>query len=128
MRKEIKSLQNQIDQTVKQKQEIQESVTALKLDFQSKESKLLNDFSNLKVLKNKLENKLYTQGQTIQTAQMMQQHIKLRDKHSNKDLGVPKTNFSNSIRTTQPALYDANVMLTPNHAPLMCPILRRLMR
>lgn len=63
---------------------------------------------------------MYTQGQTIQTAQMMQQHIKLHDKHSNKDLGVPKTNFSNSIRATQPALYDANVMLTPNHAPLLC--------
>lgn len=128
LRMEIKSLQNKVDQIVKQKQEIQESVTTLKLDFESKETKLLNDFSNLKALKKKLENKLYTQGQTIETAQMMHKHIKLRDEHNNKDVGAPKTNFLRSISASQPALYDANVMLTPNHAPLMCLILRRLMR
>ncbi|PWA78868.1 Retrovirus-related Pol polyprotein from transposon TNT 1-94 [Artemisia annua] len=115
LRGEIKSLQNQIDQTVKQKQEIQDSVNTLKLDFQSKEANLLNDFSQLKALKNKLENKLYTQGQTIQTAKMRQQHIKLRDKHSDKDTGVPKTNFLRSVSASQPALYDYNVMLKPNH-------------
>ena len=92
-------------------------MNALKLDFQNKEAKLLTDFSNLKALKNKLEIKLYIQGQTIQTTQMMQTHIKLRDVHSNKDLGVPKSNFLKSVSTTQPALYDANVMIKPGHAP-----------
>ena len=90
----------------------------LKGEFKEKETKLLNEFSNLKELKNKLENKLYMQGQTIQTAQMVQKHMKLRDKHSDKDLGVPKTNYFKSVSASQPALYDANVMLTPNHAPL----------
>ena len=127
LRREIRSLQNQIEQIVQQKQEIQDSVTALKLDFQSKESKLLSDFSNLKALKNKLENKLYTQGQTIQTAQMMQKHIRLKDEHSDKDLGVTKRDFFKYISATQPALYDANVMLKPDHAPLTCRPLRRLM-
>ncbi|PWA93819.1 Integrase, catalytic region, Zinc finger, CCHC-type, Peptidase aspartic, catalytic [Artemisia annua] len=117
LRMEIKSLQNQIDQTVKQKQEIQNSVTTLKLDFQSKEAKLLDDFSNLKALKNKFGNKFYTQGQTIQITQMIQKHIKLRDEHSSKDIGVPKTNFLRSVSASQPALYDFNVMLKPNHAP-----------
>lgn len=68
-------------------------------------------------MKNKLKNKLYIQGQTYQTAQMMEKHIKLRDKHSDKDLGMPKTNFLMSVSASQPALYDAKVMLTPNHAP-----------
>jgi hypothetical protein len=48
---------------------------------------------------------------------MIQTHIKLRDKHSNKDLGAPKTNFLRSVSATKPALYDANVMLKPDHAP-----------
>jgi hypothetical protein len=65
LKQELKSLQNQLDQTVKQKQEIQKCMITQKLDFQDKETKLLNDFSRLKTLKNKLENKLYTQGQTI---------------------------------------------------------------
>lgn len=43
--------------------------------------------------------------------------MKLRDKHSNKDLGMPKTNFLKSVRDSQPALYDDKVMLTPNHDP-----------
>ena len=77
----------------------------------------MSDFSNLKALKNKLEKKFYTQGQSIQTAQMMQKHIKLRDKHSDKDLGVPKKDFLKTMCAAQPALYDANVMLKPNHDP-----------
>ena len=117
IKQELKSVQNQFDQAVKQKQEIQDSVIALKSDFQEKETKLLNDFSNLKTLKNKHENKLYTKGQTILTAQMIQKHIKLRDKHRNKDLGVPKMNFLKSVSASQPALYDANVMFKPDHAP-----------
>ena len=48
LRKEIKSLQNQVEQIVQQKQAIKDSVTALKLDFQSKESKLLSDFPTLR--------------------------------------------------------------------------------
>jgi hypothetical protein len=68
-------------------------------------------------LKNKLESKLYIQGQTSQTAQMIEKHTKLRDKHSHKDIGMPKTNFLKSVRASQPALYDAKVMLTPNHDP-----------
>ena len=54
LRNEIKSLQNQIDISDKQKLDIEESVVALKLDFQNEKSKLLSDFSNLKALKNKL--------------------------------------------------------------------------
>jgi hypothetical protein len=60
LKKELHSLQKQLDQTVKQKHEIQESVITLKHDFKDKETKHLNDFSRLKTLKNKLEDKLYT--------------------------------------------------------------------
>ena len=49
---------------------------------------------------------------------MIQKHVKLHDKHSDKDLGVPKADFSNKMKVTQPALYDANEMLKPNHDPL----------
>ena len=66
-KQEIKSVQNQLDRAVKEKQEIQESISVLKGEFQEKETKLLNEFSNLKQLKNKLENKLYIQGQNCQT-------------------------------------------------------------
>ena len=92
-------------------------MNAIKLDFQNEKSKLLSDFSNIKALNDKLENKLYTQGQTILTAQMMQNHVWSRERNSKKGLGMPMTYVSDSMRDTQPALYDANVMIKPNHAP-----------
>jgi hypothetical protein len=81
---DLESLKKQLDQSVKQKQKIHKSMITQKLDFQKKETKLLNDFSCLKTLKNKLEDKLYTQGQTIQTTQMIQKHRKLSDEHSER--------------------------------------------
>ena len=65
LKRELMSLKKQLDQTVKQKQEIQKGLTSLKHDYKDKETKFLNDVSNLKMLKNKLEQKLYTQDQTI---------------------------------------------------------------
>jgi hypothetical protein len=117
LKRELESLNKQFDESVKQKQEIQKSMITQKLDFQKKETKLLNDFSCLKTLKNKLEDKLYTQGQTIQTAQMIQKHRKLSDEHSDKYIDKPKTNFLRNGIGAQPALYDANIMLEPDHAP-----------
>lgn len=37
--------------------------------------------------------------------------------HSEKDSTKPKTNFLRSGIGAQPTLYDANIMLKPNHAP-----------
>jgi predicted nucleic acid-binding Zn-ribbon protein len=57
-KQEIQSIQSQLERAFKEKQEIQDSVKLLKIEFQQKETKLLNEFFNLKQLKNKLENKL----------------------------------------------------------------------
>ena len=118
LKKELYSLRKQLDQTVKQKQEIQESVITIKHDFKEKETKLLNDFSRLKTLKNKIENKLYAQDQTRQTAQMIQKHKKLCDEHSEMNVFEPKSAFLRSAKVAQPSLYDGNELLKPGHAPL----------
>ena len=69
------------------------------------------------MLKNKLEDKLYTQNQTIQSAQMMQNHRILSDEFSERDASRSKAKFLRNGIGAQPALYDANIMLEPNHAP-----------
>jgi hypothetical protein len=117
LKRELISLQKQLNQSVKQKLEIQKGLTSLKHDYKDKETKLLNDFSNFKTLKNKLEEKLYTQGQTIQSAQMMQNHRTLRDEFSEQNASKPKAKFLRNGIGAQPALYDANTMFEPNHAP-----------
>ena len=51
LKRELMSLKKQLDLTVKQKQEIQKGLTSIKLEYKDKETKLLNDFSKLKMLK-----------------------------------------------------------------------------
>ena len=87
LQKEINDLQNQLNQSVKQKSEIEEKVKTLQQDFKRKEAQLSKDFSNLVELKNKLEDMLYTQGQTKQTAQMMHKHRKLSHAYSERNIG-----------------------------------------
>ncbi|GJV19595.1 hypothetical protein Tco_1368615, partial [Tanacetum coccineum] len=58
---------------------IEETVTTLKQEFKQKESKFMTDFSNLKHLNDKLENKLHSQDQSIQIVHMMINHTQVYD-------------------------------------------------
>ncbi|GJW57496.1 retrovirus-related pol polyprotein from transposon TNT 1-94 [Tanacetum coccineum] len=61
----------QLKSTMENNKIIEETVTTLKQEFKQKESKFMTDFSNLKHLNDKLENKLHSQDQSIQTVHMM---------------------------------------------------------
>ncbi|GKA62714.1 retrovirus-related pol polyprotein from transposon TNT 1-94 [Tanacetum coccineum] len=59
LKKELHSVKLQLNSTIQNNKIIEETVTALKQEFKQKVSKFLSDFSNLKNLKDKLENKFY---------------------------------------------------------------------
>ncbi|GJX54770.1 retrovirus-related pol polyprotein from transposon TNT 1-94 [Tanacetum coccineum] len=71
LKKELHSVKLQLNSTMENNKIIEETVTTLKQEFKQKESKFLTDFSNLKHLNDKLENKLHSQDQSIQTVHMM---------------------------------------------------------
>ncbi|GKC09720.1 retrovirus-related pol polyprotein from transposon TNT 1-94 [Tanacetum coccineum] len=71
LKKELHSFKLQLKSTMENNKIIKETVTTLKQEFKQKESKFLTDFSNLKHLNDKLENKLHSQDQSIQTVHMM---------------------------------------------------------
>ncbi|GJU68289.1 hypothetical protein Tco_1254548 [Tanacetum coccineum] len=48
-----------------------EEVTSLKKDFKQKENKYLEEFLDMKALKEKVEDKLYKQDQSLQTVHML---------------------------------------------------------
>nr|GEW28995.1 retrovirus-related Pol polyprotein from transposon TNT 1-94 [Tanacetum cinerariifolium] len=89
LKKELHSLQLQLNHTIHHKRIIKDSVNTLQQDFKQKEMKLLNDFSRLKTLKNKLEKKLYAQDQPIQTIHMMLKPKTMCDEHREKDIVDP---------------------------------------
>ena len=117
LQKDINELHNKLNQSEKQKSEIEELVKTIQQDFKRKEVQQSKDFSNLVELKNKLENMLYTQGQTSQTAQMMHKHRKLSDAFSEKSASESRSRCLSNGKNAQPALYDSNVLFTPGHDP-----------
>ncbi|GJT79896.1 hypothetical protein Tco_1054238 [Tanacetum coccineum] len=71
LKNELHSVKLQPNSTMENNKIIEEAVTVLKQEFKHKENKFLTDFSNLKHLNDKLENKLYSQDQSIQTVHMI---------------------------------------------------------
>ncbi|GJX77682.1 hypothetical protein Tco_0324493 [Tanacetum coccineum] len=80
--------------------------------------KLLNDFSRLKTLKNKLENKLYAQDQSIQTVHMMLKPKKLHDHDDVTAVGAQNPFYLRKAKVAQPALYDGDEILKTHHVPV----------
>ncbi|GJV36851.1 integrase, catalytic region, zinc finger, CCHC-type containing protein [Tanacetum coccineum] len=101
LKKELHSVKLQLNSTMENNKIIEETVTTLKQEFKQKESKFLTDFSNLKHLNHKLENKLHSQDQSIQTVHMM-----LNPTQAEK---------------AQLALYDGDELLKPHHVPVIVP-------
>ncbi|GJS57576.1 retrovirus-related pol polyprotein from transposon TNT 1-94 [Tanacetum coccineum] len=65
LKKELHSVKLQLNSTMENNKIIEGTVTTLKQELKQKESKFLTDFSNLKHLNDKLENKLHSQDQSI---------------------------------------------------------------
>ncbi|GJT92542.1 putative reverse transcriptase domain-containing protein [Tanacetum coccineum] len=101
LKKELHSVKLQLNSTMENNKIFEETVTTLKHEFKQKESKFLTDFSNLKHLNDKLENKLHSQDQSIQTVHMM-----LNPAQAKK---------------AQPALYDGEELLKTHHVPVNVP-------
>ncbi|GJZ96458.1 hypothetical protein Tco_0668792 [Tanacetum coccineum] len=71
LKKELHSIKLQLASTIQHNKLMVDEVTSLKKDFNQKENKYLEEFLDLKALKDKVEDKLFKQGQSIQTVHMM---------------------------------------------------------
>ncbi|GKE23000.1 hypothetical protein Tco_1434512, partial [Tanacetum coccineum] len=96
IKKELHSVKLQLNSTMENNKIFEETVTTFKHEFKQKESKFLTDFFNLKHLNDKLENKLHSQDQSIQTVHIM-------------------------AKKAQLALYDGEELLKTHHVPVNVP-------
>ncbi|GKD55559.1 hypothetical protein Tco_1288946, partial [Tanacetum coccineum] len=71
LKKELHSLKLQLTSTINHNKSMVEEVTSLKKDFKQKENKFLKEFLDMKALKEKVEDKLYKQDQSLQTVHML---------------------------------------------------------
>ncbi|GJR49414.1 hypothetical protein Tco_1399935 [Tanacetum coccineum] len=68
LKKELHSVKLQLASTIQHNKLMVDEVTSLKKDFNQKENKYLEEFLDLKALKDKIEDKLFKQGQQVQPA------------------------------------------------------------
>ncbi|GJS66193.1 putative ribonuclease H-like domain-containing protein [Tanacetum coccineum] len=102
-------------------QRMDDQMPTLKLEFKQKESKFLTDFSNLKHLNDKLENKLHSQDQSIQTVHMMLNPAQVYDQRTKTALGAQNPFHLRQAKKAQPALYDGEELLKTHHVPVNVP-------
>nr|GFA94048.1 hypothetical protein [Tanacetum cinerariifolium] len=71
LKRELHSIKLQLASTINRNKSMVEETTFLKQDFKQKENKLRADFLNMKSLKEKVEDKLVKQDQSLQTIHML---------------------------------------------------------
>nr|GEX81512.1 integrase, catalytic region, zinc finger, CCHC-type, peptidase aspartic, catalytic [Tanacetum cinerariifolium] len=92
-------------------------VTSLKKEFKQKENKYLEDFLDMKSLKEKVEDRLFKQDQSPQTA-----HMLCRPKPYYNELNKVAIGYKNPLCLTrakqiQPALYNGHEIIKDNYVP-----------
>ncbi|GJR19318.1 integrase, catalytic region, zinc finger, CCHC-type containing protein [Tanacetum coccineum] len=115
----------QLNSTMENNKIFEETVTTLKYEFKQKESKFLTDFFNLKHLNDKLENKLHSQDQSIQTVHMIDTScITCGGPKGLKRAPprCPRNPFpSTRPKVPNPTLYDGKNFLRTHHVRYMFP-------
>ncbi|GJW88213.1 hypothetical protein Tco_0163553, partial [Tanacetum coccineum] len=71
LKKELHSVKMQLNSTINHNKSMVEKVMSLKKDFKQKENKYLEEFLDMKALKEKVEDKLYKQDQSLQIVHML---------------------------------------------------------
>nr|GFA88400.1 hypothetical protein [Tanacetum cinerariifolium] len=117
LKKELHSIKLQLTSTINHHKSMVEEVTFLKKDFKQKENTYLEDFLDMKSLKEKVEDRLIKQDQSLQTVRML-----CRPKPHYNELNRVVIGYKNPLCLTrakqvQHALYNGHEIIKDNHAP-----------
>ncbi|GJY97970.1 hypothetical protein Tco_0514880, partial [Tanacetum coccineum] len=94
-----------------------EEVTLLKKNFKQKEDKFLEEFLDIKKLKDKIEDRLYKQDQSVQTVHMLCKPKSFYDEKHKVAIGYKNPLCLARAKQAQSALYNGHVLVTTNHTP-----------
>nr|GEW88839.1 copia protein [Tanacetum cinerariifolium] len=117
LKKELHSMKLQLASTINHKKSMVKEVTFLKKDFKQKENKYLEDFLDMKSLKEKFEDRLFKQDKSLQIV-----HMLCRPKPYYNELNKVAIGYKNPLCLTnaqqvQHALYNGHEIIKDNHAP-----------
>nr|GEU59574.1 retrovirus-related Pol polyprotein from transposon TNT 1-94 [Tanacetum cinerariifolium] len=96
---------------------VQKEVTSLKKDFKQKENKYLEEFLDMKSLKEKAEDKLYKQDQSLQIVHMLCKPKPCYNELNKVAIGYNNPSCLTRAKQVQPALYNGHESIKNNHVP-----------
>ncbi|GJY70785.1 retrovirus-related pol polyprotein from transposon TNT 1-94 [Tanacetum coccineum] len=115
LKRELHSVKLQLTSTINHNKSMVEEVTSLKKDFKQKENKYLEEFLDMKALKEKVEDKLYKQDQSLQTVHMLCKPKPYYDKQNKVAIGYKNPLCLTRAQQVQPALYNGHEIIKTNH-------------
>ncbi|GKE13832.1 hypothetical protein Tco_1421409 [Tanacetum coccineum] len=116
LQKELHSVKMQLKSTLNHNKLKREEVSTLKQDFKQKENKLLEEFLDMKHLKEKIEDKLYKQDNSLQIVHMLCKPKSFYDEVNRVAIGYKNPFYLSKAKQVQPALYNGHETVKTNHA------------
>ncbi|GJU00120.1 hypothetical protein Tco_1110458 [Tanacetum coccineum] len=117
LKKELHYVKMQLTSTINHNKSMVEKVTSLKKDFKQKENKYLEEFLDMKALKEKVKNKLYKQDQSLQIVYMLCKPKSYYDEQKKVAIGYTNPLCLTRAKQVQPALYNCHEIIKTNHVP-----------
>ncbi|GKC13329.1 hypothetical protein Tco_1010111 [Tanacetum coccineum] len=117
LKRELHSVKFQLTSTINHNKSIVEEVTSLKKDFKQKENKYLEECLDMKALKEKVEDKLYKQDQSLQTVHMLCKPKPYYDEQNKVVIGYKSPLCLTRAQQVQTALYNGHEIIKTNHVP-----------
>ncbi|GJR09781.1 retrovirus-related pol polyprotein from transposon TNT 1-94 [Tanacetum coccineum] len=115
----LHSAQLQLCSTLNHHKTLREEATILKKDFKQKEDKFLEEFLDIKRLKDKVEDRLFKQDQSVQTVHMLCRPKPFYDEKNKVAIGYKNPLCLTRAKQVQSALYNGNEIVRTNHAPVV---------
>ncbi|GJZ11572.1 retrovirus-related pol polyprotein from transposon TNT 1-94 [Tanacetum coccineum] len=89
----------------------------VELKFEKKENKYLEEFLDMKALKEKVEDKLYKQDHSLQTVHMLCKPKPYYNEQNKVAIGYKNPLCLTRAKKVQPALYNGHEIIKTNHVP-----------
>nr|GEV39571.1 retrovirus-related Pol polyprotein from transposon TNT 1-94 [Tanacetum cinerariifolium] len=115
LKKELYFVKMQLVSTINNNKSMVEEVTSLKKDFKQKENKYLKEFLDVKALKEKVEDKLFKQDQSLQTVHMLCKPKHYYDEQTKVAIGYKSPLCLARAKQVQPALYNCHEIIKIDH-------------
>nr|GEZ65691.1 hypothetical protein [Tanacetum cinerariifolium] len=117
LKKELHSVKLQLASTINHNKSMVEEVTFLKKDFKQRENKYLEEFLDMKALKENVKDRLFKQDQSLQTV-----HMLCRPKPYYNELNKVAIGYNNllcltHVKQVHLALYNGHEIIKDNYVP-----------